>query len=265
MFEHHTENYCYSSSGIHHPSSTVRKRVFYLFFRFVQSLRIDIDIQHVPPILQAIQDLLTFDVEFPEDFDPSEFPGRSDQEILANFLKEPTMFDAQLYMFEAAGALVSTLWSLPEYQPDALRSVAGPLLSRLSTCLQAPTVAAGGRLGEEELKNVLAVHHCIQALGSIPKGFPEYPSPVPPDYIPPPIAEFRQMADAILVSLDFMGQFRIVREAVSTILCALHTLLMPRLFAGSLCVWAHHICSGSIYYRVHSSVDELSRRSFRGL
>lgn len=191
----------------------------------MQSLRIDIDIQHVPSILQAIQDLLTFDVELPTDFElPEVYSDTVNQDVLANILKEPTIFDAQLYMFEAAGALVSTLWSLPEHQSNALRSVTSPLLSRLSTCLQAPIAAAGVQMGEEDLKHVLAVHHCIQALGSIPKGFPEYPSPVPPDYIPPPIAEFRQMADAILVSLDIMGRFRVVREAVSMLS---HVLIQP--------------------------------------
>jgi len=124
------------------------------------------------------------------------------------------MFDAQLYMFEAAGALISILWPLPEHQSNALQSITGPLLSRLSTSLQVPIPAPDAEMGEGDLKNVLAIHHCIQALGSIPKGFPEYPSPVPPDYVPPPLSEFRQMADAILVSLDIMGRFRIIREAV---------------------------------------------------
>ncbi|KIM27530.1 hypothetical protein M408DRAFT_329975 [Serendipita vermifera MAFF 305830] len=200
--------------GIHHPSSGVRKRVFYLFFRFVQSLRTDIDIQHVPPILQAIQDLMTFDVELPKEFElPELYSDAINQDTLATILKEPTTFDAQLYMFEAAGALVSTLWSLPEHQANALRSVTAPLLSRLSAGLQTPIPVAGAKMSEDDFKTVLAVHHCIQALGSIPKGFPEYPSPVPPDYIPPPLTEFRQMADAILVSLDVMGRFRVVREA----------------------------------------------------
>jgi exportin-T len=240
----------------------VRKRVFYLFFRFVQSLRIDIDIQHVPSILQAIQDLLTFDTELPPDMElPESSSDAIDQEFLANVLKELSTFDAQLYMFEAAGALISTLWSLPEHQSNALQSVTGPLLSRLSACLQVPIPAPGVQMGEDDFKNVLAVHHCIQALGCIPKGFPEYPSPVPPNYVPPPLAEFRQMADAILVSLDITGRFRIVREAVSlSILMASRYLLSYR-FTGTFLFRADYFCCRPFYYGVHPTTDELAPRS----
>ncbi|KAG8854340.1 pre-tRNA nuclear export protein [Serendipita sp. 405] len=191
------------SRGIHHPLAAVRKRVFYLFHRFVQILRIDIDPAHVSVILQAIQDLLTVDVEIPDDFEPP--PG---SDILSELLKEGAMFDTQLYMFEAAGSLVSILWAVPEIQAATLQAVINPILTRLSNCLQIPLAGS-----DADHLNILTVHHCIRALGSIPKGFPEYPSPVPPDYIPPPIAEFRQIAEAILISLNIMGQFRVIREA----------------------------------------------------
>jgi exportin-T len=200
----------------------VRKRVFYLFYRFVQVLRIDIETQHVPPILQAIQDLLTFEVEIPEDTDDDKTPPPANtsaqfrpinvDKFLADALKPVSMFDSQLYMFEAAGALISILWSLPESQAGALQAVINPLLTRLSTSLQTPLTGT-----PEDYVNILAIHHCIRALGSIPKGFPEFPSPVPPGYVMPPLVEFRQMAEAILVSLDIMGRFKVVREAVSFI------------------------------------------------
>ncbi|KAG8814048.1 pre-tRNA nuclear export protein [Serendipita sp. 399] len=105
------------SRGIHHPLATVRKRVFYLFHRFVQILRIDIDPANVPIILQAIQDLLTVDVEIPDEFEPP--PGA---DILSELLKDASMFDAQLYMFEAAGSLVSILWAMPDIQASTLQA-----------------------------------------------------------------------------------------------------------------------------------------------
>jgi exportin-T len=227
----------------------------------VQSLRIDIDIQHVPSIIQAIQDLLTFDTELPPDLELPELSSDAiHQEFLANVLKELSTFDAQLYMFEAAGALISTLWSLPEHQANALQSTTGPLLSRLSNCLQVAVPAPGAEMSEDDFKNVLAVHHCIQALGCIPKGFPEYPSPVPPDYVPPPLAQFRQMADAILVSLNIMGRFRIVREAVS-ISIPLVGCYSQHLFKGSFLFRTYYFCCWPFYHRVHPAVDEFSPRS----
>ncbi|CAG7849531.1 Exportin-T AltName: Full=Exportin(tRNA); AltName: Full=Karyopherin-beta; AltName: Full=tRNA exportin [Serendipita indica DSM 11827] len=189
--------------GVHHPVMTVRRRVFYLFHRFVQVLRIDIDPQNVPAILTAIQDLLVIDAKIPDDFSHNE-----GEDFLGQLLKETTLFDAQLYIFEAAGALVSILWSMPEAQAVTLQNLIAPLLTHLSACLQKPPTGT-----EEDHQNALEVHHSICALGNIPKGFPEYPSPVPPDYIQPPIAEFRQMAEAILVSLGVMGHLKAIREA----------------------------------------------------
>ncbi|PVG04220.1 ARM repeat-containing protein [Serendipita vermifera] len=194
--------------GVHHKATSVRKRVFYLFHRFVQALRIDIDIQHVPTILQAIQDVLT--IEKPvlrPAWDDSDYEGISD-DSLAEALAHPTLFDSQIYMFEAAGALISTLWSLPEPQAAALQTVCAPLLAHLSRYLQ-----MGMDGTEDDDIRIVTIHHCIQALGNIPKGFPEFPSPVPENYIMPPIAEFRQIGEAILVSLGIVGEWRIVREA----------------------------------------------------
>jgi exportin-T len=207
-------------SGVHHPLPNVRRRVFYLFFRFVQSLRIDIEIAHVPSILQAIQDLLTVEVEFPSDFEPPSPPPShvpQENDFLSQILQLPCVFDSQLHMFEAAGALVSSLWSQPEIQANALHTLMNPMLAKLSECLTVPLT--GSVESEGDAVTILTVHHTIRALGSVPKGFPEYPNPIPDDYIQPPLAEFRQMAEAILVSMDVMGRHKVVREAVSCWLC----------------------------------------------
>lgn len=42
------------SRGIHHPDEHVRRRCFYLFWRFVTSCRTDLDPEIVPPILQSM-------------------------------------------------------------------------------------------------------------------------------------------------------------------------------------------------------------------
>lgn len=169
-------------------------------------------------------------------------------EYLAEVLKTPAMFDSQLYMFEASGALVSTLFSMPEIQAASLQTVTKPLLERLSTCLQTPLTGT-----PVDYRNILTVHHCIQALGSIPKGFPEFPSPIPAEYIMPPIAEFRQMSEAILISLDMMGGFRIVREAVNIFECSTGNRL--NYFTGSFLVWSHNLRRWPDHHRVYTTPD----------
>lgn len=68
-----------------------------------------------------------------------------------------------------------------------------------------------------DAKDVLPVfkaHHLIQALASVVKGFPDLPPPSP-DYVPPKRLDvFKQIAEAILVSLDTMKGFKVIREAV---------------------------------------------------
>jgi len=51
------------------------------------------------------------------------------------------------------------------------------------------------------------------ALGNIVKGFPDYPTPVPEDFVPPPLPVFRNVAQAILTSLGAMKEFKVVRDA----------------------------------------------------
>jgi exportin-T len=72
--------------------------------------------------------------------------------------------------------------------------------------------------GPQDVLPVLQVHHYIMALGGISKGFVDFPNPVPDDWILPPLAVFEQAAQAIIVSLDAMNRYKVVREAVSAYL-----------------------------------------------
>lgn len=75
-------------------------------------------------------------------------------------------------------------------------------------------------LSPQDVLPVLKVHHFIRALGNISKGFPDAPVPTPTGYIPPAwVAVFDQVAEAVMVSLSRMSQFKVVREAVS---CCVH-------------------------------------------
>lgn len=140
-------------------------------------------------------------VELPELEDPES------QDILSEAVVASTLFDSQLYLFEAAGTLVSLLYRTPDQASALLLSVVRPLLDELSVNLRAVK-------GPDDILPILKVHHVIMALGNVAKGFPEYPSPVPPGYIAPPLDVFREVAQAILVCLEAMNIFRVVRDAV---------------------------------------------------
>ena len=119
-----------------------------------------------------------------------------------------SLFDSQLYLFETAGTLVSLFYKTPERASALLLSVVKPLLDQLSANLQAVK-------GPEDILPILTIHHDIMALGSVAKGYPDYPSrPVHESFIPPPLDVFSQVAQAILLSLEAMNVFRVVRDAV---------------------------------------------------
>ncbi|THH18865.1 hypothetical protein EUX98_g8885 [Antrodiella citrinella] len=184
--------------GLHNPDTRLRPRVFYLFHRFIKEDRNEISTDVAISLLDNIRDLLTVEVELPEIED--------EREPLTEAVNNPSMFDSQLYLFETAGTLVSLFYKEPERASALLLSVVKPLLDQMSTNLRAVK-------GPDDLLPILTVHHDIMALGNVAKGYPDYPSPVPDNYVPPPLDVFSQVAQAILVSLEAMNVFRVVRDA----------------------------------------------------
>ena len=181
----------------------VRARVFYLFHRFIKDGKNGIPPEIALSLIGGIRDLLTIQVELPELEDPDQ------QDLLTEAIKNPGIFESQLYMFEAVGTLVNILYRNPEEQVSLLQSIVKPLLDELSINLQSSTK------GTRDVLAIVRLHHIIMALGNIAKGFPDYPSPVPEGYIGPPLDVFRQVAQAILVCLGAMNVFKVVRDAVS--------------------------------------------------
>lgn len=179
--------------------------MFYLFHRFIKEGRNDIPVELAVNIVDGIRDLLVIEVELPE---PDDTTDPEKRDILTEATNNPGLFEPQLYLFETVGILASLLFKTPEQQTAMLLSVVKPLLDDLSVNLQMAKTP-------QDVVPILKVHHIIMALGNIAKGFPDYPSPPPPGYILPPLDVFAQVAQAILVCLEAMNVFKVVRDAVS--------------------------------------------------
>lgn len=186
--------------GLHNPDSSLRSRVFYLFHRFIKEDRNEISTDLAASLVEGIRDLLVIQVEVPE------LEG-AEQDLLTEAAKNPGIFDAQLYLFETVGTLVSLFFKTPDQRDNLLSSIVKPLLDDLSQNLQAVK-------SSNDVLPILKVHHNIIALGNIAKGFPDCPSPMPEGYILPPVNIFTQIAQAILVSLEALNVFRPIRDAV---------------------------------------------------
>ena len=148
-----------------------------------------------------MSDLLVIQVELPE-------VDSDTEDILTKASTEASPFDSQLYLFETAGTLISALYPNPDQQAALLTVITTPLMREMSEAL-------GTRMnGPQDVMPVLKVHHIVMAMGSIVKGFPEIPSPMPPEWVAPPVNLFRETAEAILVALGEMNRFKLVRDAV---------------------------------------------------
>ncbi|KAI0091175.1 ARM repeat-containing protein [Irpex rosettiformis] len=185
--------------GIHNPESSLRSRVFYLFHRFIKEDRNEISPELAAKLIDSLRDVLVIVVDLPELETP-------EQDLLTEAIKHPGIFDAQLYLFETVGTLVSLFYKSPEQRNELLSSIVKPMLDELGRDLQAVK-------GTEDVMPILKVHHNIMALGNIAKGFPDFPSPIPEGYLLPPVEIFTQVAQAILVSLEALNVFRAIRDA----------------------------------------------------
>ncbi|KAF9237674.1 armadillo-type protein [Melanogaster broomeanus] len=187
------------SRGLRSTDISVRSRTYYLFHRFIREGKNDISPELSLNLLDGIRDLLVIQIEVPKLENPEDDP-------LTEAIKNPGLFDSQLYLFETVGILVSLLSKVPEQQASLLLSIVTPLLEDLSSNISA---AKGGK----DVIPILRIHHTIMALGNIAKGFPDYPCPVPEGYSFAPLEVFRQVAQAILLSLEAMNVFKGVRDA----------------------------------------------------
>ncbi|KAJ1307606.1 hypothetical protein OPQ81_001701 [Rhizoctonia solani] len=186
--------------GIHHPKESVRRRVFYIFYKFIKECKLEIPVEHVTTIIDSMRDVLVVRAELPE-------PESSEQDLLNEALGSAGFFDSQLYLFESVGTLVSLLGKEPEKQAAVLESVTNPLLASLQQSIQTPIN------GPQDVLPILQAHHVIRALGSVAKGFPEAPESTTRESTPAWILVLKQVAEAILVSLERMNQHRAIRDA----------------------------------------------------
>ena len=187
--------------GIHNQHSGFRSRLYYLFYRFIKEEKNDIPPQFSVTIAESLRDLLAIQVEIPN-------PDDVEVDLLTDAVKSSS-FDAQLYLFETIGILCALLFKDRDQTKTLLLSFVRPLMDELSEALQAHTK------GSQDITPIVKVHHIIMALGNIAKGFPDYPSPLPVGYILPPLDVLAEVAQAMLVCLENMNIFKVVRDAVS--------------------------------------------------
>lgn len=183
--------------GLRNARVGMRRRINYLFYRFVRDTRTTIPSEFVPKLLEGMQEAFYIQAVLP-DVTPEEDP-------LSKATEKAGAFDSQLYLFDTAGLLIAQLGSTPETQVMLFKAITAPLAEQLQQ-----TVQAFGA-DSSNLQLVLQVHHLILALSTLAKGFPDYDAnrSTEPAWIP----EFKPVTEQILLALTALNQFMIIREA----------------------------------------------------
>ncbi|KAH8916215.1 hypothetical protein BT69DRAFT_1314090 [Atractiella rhizophila] len=189
--------------GLHQPDMAVRCRIYYLFNRFIFNsksiIQSQVSGQLISDILSRMQDIMIIRAELPQAESPQE-------DILTKATRTASPFDAQLYLFETMGTLISVLNQIPEQQVILLRAGFAPLLSDLESNIRTSISSPA------DVVAILQLHHVIMAIGNVAKGFPD----VSPRNLEPTgewIQVFKEATDRILAVLKVMSGIAVIREA----------------------------------------------------
>ncbi|KZT57628.1 ARM repeat-containing protein [Calocera cornea HHB12733] len=186
--------------GAQNPKNNVRHRIFYLLNKFVQEMGSDIPSDLISPLLASLMQVMNIRPEIPDDDS-----DLGEAELLFNATANSSSFDALLYLFEAAGAMI---FRAPiEQQLPFLQEFTNPLSAEMQQALQAQ------RSSQRDVMPILTVHHIMMALGNLANGFPDVPVNGAPAMQAVLCQVFSQVAEAVLVALQNFSQYRVIREA----------------------------------------------------
>lgn len=208
---------------VHHDHVRVKTRSWYLFQRFVKQLRSHLG-NVSQTVIQAISDLLEIKAE-PTGHDSGDDSVSMDQ----GQKPSETIFNSQLYLFEAIGCISSTSSVPAEKQVMIAQSVSAPLYSDLEKYLPP---AKGG-----DEQATLQIQYAIMALGTLARGFSDGTPGISPSISAKPAKavsdEFEKSAEAILVALESLstsyGIRTAARFAFSRLLAVVGARILPQL------------------------------------
>lgn len=201
----------------------MKARSWYLFQRYVRHLRSHIG-NVAETVIQNLTDLLPIKAEIPEMEDTDEVSSE-DHDSTAE-----TIFNSQLYLFEAIGCICSASSVPVDRQVLYAQSVMGPIFSDIEQHLQA---AKGG-----DERTVLQIHHDLMALGTLARGFSDWNpgslSGTPASAPAPQVQDaFAHVSEATLVALKSLKKSFSIRTAArfafSRLIGVLGSHILPQL------------------------------------
>ncbi|KAJ3334353.1 pre-tRNA nuclear export protein [Blyttiomyces sp. JEL0837] len=225
--------------GIHNPNAHVRCRVYYQFLRFLKEFK-EHRVRLRPfcsKMVVAIQDVLVVTPPTPPQLAALLTTQTSQSDLTSDLTA--SMFDSQLYLFEAVGFLISIEEPVGTKQEELLKVRKefrydmcdyGPLLNNTSSFRKqkklviTPLMAAVQNVMEtgfidtsntpENLVKVMHLKQLIIAMGNVSKGFPDHDGSSKTN-APSPLwaTVFKQALHQIILVLERLNSFDVIREA----------------------------------------------------
>lgn len=196
-----------SPLGVHNPNRKVQVRSWFLFYRFLKSVR-NLVGEISENVFSSIRDLLEIKPEAQQEGD----------KITAENAQS-AHFSSQLYLFELCGLLFGSSTSTNKL--TLIESLLQPLFADVERSLQAG--------GNDPLVQ-LQVHHDLMAIGTFARGYNDYGSSTITEDVVKPLEpavfqEFKAATQVVATSLEQMGNAEIIRDAARFAISRLIPLL----------------------------------------
>lgn len=188
-----------SPLGVHNKNRRVQVRSWYLFFRFLKSIR-NLVGDIAENVFTSLQSLLEIKAVVPIKEDSSE--------ISSDAAAEAGSFDSQLYLFELCGLLFAS----SDNKISLVQRLLQPIYADVERCLQIPS---------SDPLTSLQVHHDLMALGTFARGYNDtgFGAAANSDEInakplePQVFAVFKTATQVVITALERLGKFEVIRDA----------------------------------------------------
>lgn len=186
-----------SPLGVHNPNRKVQVRCWYLFFRFIKSVRNLVgDISET--VFTSIKSLLEIKAELPSQ--------ENYEEISTDAATHAGSFDSQLHLFELCGLLLCS--SSGPNKVALLQDLFGAIFSDIEKSIQLSTTSTLA---------VLQIHHDLMAIGTFARGLNDYGSSNSAESTrtldSQVFQQFKKATQIVITTLEQTGQSEIIRDA----------------------------------------------------
>lgn len=188
-----------SPLGVNNSNKRVRVRSWYLFFRFLKSVR-NLVGDIAENVFNSIRNLLEIKAELP--------PDDNSSEITASAATEAGAFDSQLYLFELCGLL----FAASANKVSLVQSLLQPLFSSVERGLQGNTA---------DPLVPLQLHHDIMAIGTFARGYNDTgfgvasnSDELSTEPLDPAVFQvFKTATEVVITSLEHLPKIEVIRDA----------------------------------------------------